>query len=175
MWKHLLGAFNQEKILVGALSVIVKLCLIFRNIRLKVDILGTWFISVSASALPISGVRHHLQPAPAHHAQPLVAAPGLEPPPVQVLQNIPLFTGSVSIRNVHPPWQHPRHRWLHRTTRSLNKEAHEYNVYSCHCIPYTRTCDEQRTFTKFSQPWRRPLRTLGHWRKDHKEQAVWLA
>ena len=49
------------------------------------QLLGTGFISVSVSALPISGVRHHLQPAPAHHAQPLVAAPGLEPPPVQVL------------------------------------------------------------------------------------------
>ena len=50
------------------------------------QLLGTGFISVSVSALPISGVRHHLQPAPAHHAQPLVAAPGLEPPPVQVLE-----------------------------------------------------------------------------------------
>ena len=33
--KDLLGAFNQEVALIGAFSVIVKLCLIFENLGLK--------------------------------------------------------------------------------------------------------------------------------------------
>ena len=33
--KSLGGAFNQEKVLVGALSVIIKLCVIFGNLRFK--------------------------------------------------------------------------------------------------------------------------------------------
>ena len=33
--KSLVGTFNQEEALVGAFSVIVKLCVIFGNLRLK--------------------------------------------------------------------------------------------------------------------------------------------
>ena len=39
--KVLVGAFNQEKALVGAFSVIVKLCVIFGNLRLQLYCLAT--------------------------------------------------------------------------------------------------------------------------------------
>ena len=41
--KALVGAFNQEEALVGAVSVIVKLCIIFAKVRLKLLLVQTWY------------------------------------------------------------------------------------------------------------------------------------